>query len=195
MTALQDRAREHAARLGFWMRSEETTDQVLALLAAATPPGGRILELGTATGLGTASIVAGLGDRTDVEVVTVELEERVAEVARDNDWPDHVRFEVGDAVALLPRLGTFSFVFADAQGGKWTGLDRTIAAVAPGGWLLVDDMQPQPWWTDEHAANQHRVRRTLFEHPELVSVETPWSSGLILCVKRLPDGHPRARRR
>jgi hypothetical protein len=29
------------------------------------------------------------------------------------------------------EAGSFHLIFADAQGGKWEGLDRTIAALAP----------------------------------------------------------------
>ena len=35
-----------------------------------------------------------------------------------------------DAEALLPELGAFDLIFADAPAGKWTGLDRTLAALA-----------------------------------------------------------------
>ena len=44
-------------------------------------------------------------------------------------------------VALFDELGQFSLIFADAPGGKWEGLDRTIAALEPGGLLVVDDMR------------------------------------------------------
>jgi predicted O-methyltransferase YrrM len=33
--------------------------------------------------------------------------------------------------------GRFDLIFADAQGGKWEGLDGTVAALRPGGLMLA----------------------------------------------------------
>jgi hypothetical protein len=71
-----------------------------------------------------------LQPRIDVTVVTVEADEQVAVRARDNDWPSFVQLETGDAVTLVPSLGTFDLVFADAPGGKWIGLEATVRAPA-----------------------------------------------------------------
>ena len=46
----------------------------------------------------------------------------------------------GVGLAWLPGLGRFHLVFVDAPGGKLEGLDRSIAALEPGGVLVVDDM-------------------------------------------------------
>jgi len=178
------RARRNAERSGFAMSSDDRTGLLLATLAAAVPTGGAVLELGTGMGVGTAWITAGLEGRLDVRIVTVDREEPVSLAARDNDWPPTVEFVVGDAESLLPSLGTFDLIFADAQGGKWSGLDRTIGALRPGGFLLVDDMAPQPGWTPEHRANNERVRVTLNAHPALIACPMDWSTGLVLCVRR-----------
>ena len=52
--------------------------RLLSTLAAAVPPGGRILEIGTGVGVGLAWLAAGLEGREDVEVLTVESDERLA---------------------------------------------------------------------------------------------------------------------
>ena len=44
------------------------------------------------------------------------------------------------ALEMLDSAGQFDLIFADAQGGKWDGLDRAIAALRPHGLLIVDDM-------------------------------------------------------
>jgi hypothetical protein len=119
-----------AHRAGFTRSCEPGTGALLAVLAAAVPAGGRILELGTGAGVGTA-------------------------------W----------------------LIFADAQGGKWHGLDTTIAALRPGGHLLVDDMTP-PYFADGH--HEHKtgeVRTRILSHPDLVSVPIAWSTGLILSTR------------
>ncbi len=184
VTELAARAEAHAAALGFTMSSEPQVRAFLGVLAAAVPLDGRVLELGTGTGIATAALVGALHPRVDVTVVTVEADEALAVRARENEWPSFVQFETGDAVTLLPTLGTFDLVFADAPGGKWTGLDATVRAVNRGGFLVVDDMQAVPEWSADTAARQHRVRRLLFSHPELVAVELTWASGVVIAARR-----------
>lgn len=193
------RVTEFARQAGFGMSCEPSTGALLAVLAAAVPVGGRILELGTGAGVGTAWIVHGLGDRTDVEVVTVDNDPAVSEIARGASWPRTVRFVVGDAVEVTGREvvgreviggevtggeGAFDLIFADAQGGKWDGLDGTIAALRPGGQLLVDDMTPPYFADDNHETKTEEVRVRLLAHPGLVSVPIAWASGLILSTRR-----------
>jgi len=74
-------ATQRAARAGFTMSCHPDTGRLLAVLAAAVPRGGRVLELGTGTGVGTAWLTHGLGSRTDVEVRTVEIDPATAKLA------------------------------------------------------------------------------------------------------------------
>ena len=85
---------------------------------------------------------------------------------------------------MLHEGGTFDLIFADAQGGKWEGLDRTIAALNPGGLLVVDDMTPRPEWAAEQHARQAAVRRALLASPLLTSAELSHGSGVILSARR-----------
>jgi demethylmenaquinone methyltransferase/2-methoxy-6-polyprenyl-1,4-benzoquinol methylase len=178
------RAGELAAGAGFMMSCDTGTGQLLATLAAAVPPGGRVLELGTGTGVGTAWVVHGLQGRNDVVVRTVELDPTIAELATRNRWPDWVEIVTGDALDVTTGSGTFNLIFADAPGGKWDGLDRTIAALRPCGHLLVDDMTPRAFVDEHHALKTGEVRDRLLAHPDLVSVEIGWSTGLILSTRR-----------
>lgn len=114
-------ATEQAASAGFTMSCDQDTGRLLAALAAGVPTGGRILELGTGTGVGTAWIAHGLDDRTDVEVLTVEIEPSTAGLAKVIHWPEWVHVIIGDAVDITRRSGTFDMIFADAQGGNGPG--------------------------------------------------------------------------
>lgn len=178
-------AQARAARSGFRLSSDDGVGQLLAVLAGGVPEGGRVLELGTGAGVGTAWIVSGLdgAGRADVSVVTVESDPRMAELARSGDWPAWVELVEGEVLAELGGLGEFDLVFADAQGGKWEGLDRTIGVLRPGGVLVVDDMRPQQWWTDAQRSKQEMVRRTLLGHPDLDAIELDVGSGVILCTR------------
>jgi demethylmenaquinone methyltransferase/2-methoxy-6-polyprenyl-1,4-benzoquinol methylase len=177
-------AQQGADRAGFTLSCEPAVGQLLAVLAAAVPPGGRILEMGTGAGVGTAWLTEGLAGRTDAAIVSVEVNPQVAAIARAGSWPPTVRLLVGDVLELLEGLGGFELIFADAQGGKWVGLDRTIAALRPGGLLVVDDMHPVAWMDEQHPQQTAKVRQTLLEHPAFTAVELRWASGVIIAAKR-----------
>jgi len=181
-TRVQD-AVDRASRLGFAMSSEPKVGQLLAVLAASTPPNARILELGTGCGVGLAWITHGLGARVDVDVVSVEHDPDVAALTRSAEWPAFVNIFVGDAVGLLRGLGSFDLIFADSEGGKWDRLDVTIAALRPGGHLIVDDMLPPEWLSDNHRIKTTETRVRLTTDPSLIAVDLAWATGVILCTK------------
>jgi hypothetical protein len=171
------------------------------------PPRVRVLELGT--GVGTAWIVSGLLPRTDVTATTVENDPRTAAVAADGDWPAFVDLRLGNELEVLAKAGTFDLIFADAQGGKWEGLDRAIAALGSHGMLIVADMTFTRDWTTEQRANQDHARRHCSRarcwprsnsamDPESSSApaagnwqgDSGWAAGACLPVRRRRLGHP-----
>jgi demethylmenaquinone methyltransferase/2-methoxy-6-polyprenyl-1,4-benzoquinol methylase len=188
-----EQARRAAAAAGFSLSCEPGVGRLLSVLAAAVPRCGTILELGTGAGVGLAWIVAGLGARTDVRVVSVELDPEVASVAARQGWPDFVQVETGDGLDVLRRSDRWDLIFADAPGGKWYGLDDTIDALGPGGVLLVDDMTPPEFADDLHRTKTIEVRQRLLTDDRLFVVEIGWSSGVILCARR-PPGDSRSSR-
>jgi predicted O-methyltransferase YrrM len=184
---LVDAAYARAAASGFELSVEEPVGRLLAALAAALPPGARALELGTGVGVGTAWLVSGLLPRTDVHVVSVELNPDTAALAAGEAWPGFVELRVGDALDLLTGVAAesgFDLIFADAPGGKAEGLEHTLARLNPRGILVVDDMRPVADWPEEFKARQDGVRRALFADPDLVSVELDHGSGVIIATRR-----------
>jgi predicted O-methyltransferase YrrM len=175
---------DRAEAAGFQLSCDLRVGQLLAVLSAAVRPGGRILELGTGTGVGLAWIVYGLGSRTDVEVLSVELSSDLAAVAAAAEWPPFVRLQIADALEVVARRERYDLIFADAQGGKWEGLHDTIASLRPTGLLLVDDMTPSEFMNDEHRTKTREVRRRLLESDQLVQVQIDWATGVILCARR-----------
>jgi demethylmenaquinone methyltransferase/2-methoxy-6-polyprenyl-1,4-benzoquinol methylase len=182
-----EQATRAAAAAGFAPSCDPGAGRLLSVLAAAVPRRGTILELGTGAGVGLAWIVAGLGGRIDVRVVSVELDPEVAGVAARNGWPDFVQLETGDALEVLRGSNRWDLIFADAPGGKWYGLDETIDALEPGGVLLVDDMTPHEFVDDIHRTKTIEVRERLLTDDRLAAVEIGWSSGIIVCARRV-DG-------
>lgn len=169
---------------GFRFSCEPPVGQLLAALAAGVPPDGRVLELGTGAGVGTAWIASGVGARGDVAVQTVESDRDLAAEVAGSGLPEWVEVVAGDAETLLPRLGRFDLIFADAVAGKWTGLRHTLDALRGGGVLVVDDMRLDRYGEPEHRASVTAVRRTLLTDPRLVSVELHVGSGIILATRR-----------
>ncbi|MYS80281.1 hypothetical protein [Embleya scabrispora] len=98
-------------------------------------------------------------------------------------WDRAPRAIIGDAVALLPTLGTFDLIFADADGGTWHSLDLTIDALRPGGVLFVDDMDLTRYANPEHVAKTSAVRNQLPTDPRLTAVELHAASGLVLATR------------
>ncbi|WP_433608863.1 O-methyltransferase [Dactylosporangium sp. CA-139114] len=187
--SLVDAAYARAAANGFGQSCEPEVGRLLAALAAALPPGARVLEIGTGAGAGTAWIAEGLRPRTDVTVDSIEADPAVAAVAATGDWPPFVRLHVADALEFLATApGGYDLVFADAFGGKIEGLDRTVAKLHPRGTLVVDDMTPVEGWPEDFRAKQDGVRRALLADPQLVTVELAHGSGMIVGVRRPPAG-------
>lgn len=132
-------------------------------------------------GVGTAWISAGLGERTDVEVISVEVDRRLTDATLEWPWPAHVHIVTADALEVLGTLGTFQLVFADASPIKYGHIESVISVLRPGGVLVVDDLQ-----TDQPRKNA--LRRSLLHSPELQGVELEWSSGVILATRTYGTG-------
>jgi predicted O-methyltransferase YrrM len=177
-------ASQRASATGFAYSCDPDVGRLLATLAAGVPEGGRVLEIGTGAGVGLAWLLSGLLPRTDVTVTSVDRDP--GPMAGDG-LPGFVELLTGDALELLPGLGTYDLVFADAVAGKQVGLDLTVAALNPRGVLLVDDMVPGAGveWDEEFAGRQEAVRRALLTDQRLVAVELPaHGSGVIVATAR-----------
>src|ERR1700723_3820946 len=129
--------------LAFPMPSEPRTGAMLRVLAASKP-GGRLLELGTGTGLGTAWLLSGMDAASTL--VSVDTDQEVQAVAREALCQDtRLNLLSQDGAAFLWRQPkkSFDLVFADAIPGKYEALDEALAIVKTGGYYVIDDMLPQ----------------------------------------------------
>ncbi len=181
-TALEAIQRDTAA-LGFTMPSEQKTGALLAALAASKP-GGRLLELGTGTGLGAAWLLAGMDAAARLD--TVDTDANVVAVARRHLASDpRVTFHVMDGAAFLAHAapGQFDFIFADTWPGKFTHLEQALSLLRAGGIYVVDDLLPQPNWPEGHAPKVPALIEALERLPEFTTVKLAWASGLMLVVR------------
>ncbi len=175
-------ATQRASRSKFRMSCDERVGRLLAMLAGAVRLGGSILEIGTGVGVGTAWIAAGLRDRTDVRVLSLEVDSQVSDVARRWAWPGHVEIRTVDAMTVLPHCEAFDLVFADASPLKYQALATVLRTVRPGGILLVDDIESVPNSSDTARAERAALRRGLLKDPRFQAVELDWASGVIMAT-------------
>jgi len=175
---------KQSAEINFTMASEPRTGALLRVLAASKP-GGRLLELGTGTGVGTAWLLAGMDAASTLS--TVDTNPRTQNIARNGLGADRrLSFVLEDAVDYLRRQAAASFdlVFADALRGKFDGLDEALAVVKPGGLYVIDDLLPQPNWPEGHGEKIAPLIERLASDAQFQIVPMSWASGLVVAVKK-----------
>lgn len=175
--------RSAALAAGFTMSCDERTGSLLAVLAAARP-GGRILELGTGIGEGTAWLLSGMDQGS--HLISVELDSAVQAVARAQLGSDpRVTFVTGDGGDWLEAYDgePFDLVFADTWPGKFTHLDRALSLVTRGGTYLIDDLLPQSGWPEDHHDSVSQLLADLDARQDFHSVRLTWSTGLLMAVR------------
>ena len=171
------------AAMSFTMISEPKVGALLAALAASKPAG-RLLELGTGTGHGTAWLLHGMDAASALD--TVDTDEQVVAVARRHLGGDpRVTFHVGDGSAFLTSgPGPYDVIYADAWPGKFSHLDDALACLRPGGIYVIDDLLPQPNWPEGHAPKVPLLIDDLERRDGFATVRLSWASGLMLVVRR-----------
>ncbi len=178
-----DAIRNETDALGFNMVSEPKVGALLAALAASKP-GGRILELGTGTGHGTAWLLSGMGPTSTLD--SVDTDPAVVAVARRHLGSDsRVTFHVmdgADFIARAPRR-QFDVIYADAWPGKFSHLDEALALLRLGGIYLIDDLLPQPNWPEGHAPKVPVLIDSLEQRREFITARLAWASGLMVVVR------------
>jgi predicted O-methyltransferase YrrM len=169
--------------LGFDMISEPKVGALLAVLAASKP-GGRLLELGTGTGHGTAWLLSGMDEQSTLD--TVDTDPTVVVVARRHLGSDaRLRCHIEDAAVFIQRAPSnhFDLIYADAWPGKFSHLDEALALLRPGGMYVIDDLLPQPNWPDGHAPKVPALSAELERRSEFMSVKLAWASGVMVVVR------------
>lgn len=168
---------------GFNMASEPKTGALLAALAASKPAG-RLLELGTGTGLGTAWLLSGMDAAARLD--TVDTDAGVVAVAQRHLASDaRVTFHVMDGAEFIGQAAhsTFDLIYADAWPDKFSHLEQALSLLRVGGIYVIDDLLPQSNWAEGHAAKVPVLVEDLECRPQFVSVRLAWASGLMLVVR------------
>jgi predicted O-methyltransferase YrrM len=170
--------------LKFEMASEPRTGALLQSLAASKP-GGRFLELGTGTGVGTAWLLSGMDAASTL--ISLDTDEDIQGVARKSLGNDpRLKLMSCDAAGFLWRQPkkSFDMVFADAIPGKYEALDEALAIVKVGGYYVIDDMLPQPNWAEGHQEKATALLERLAKDERFFMLRLPWASGIAVLVRR-----------
>lgn len=175
---------DDTAALGFSMASDPQTGALLKTLAAAKP-GGRLLELGTGTGISAAWLLLGM-DREST-LVSVDNDADAQHIAAKHLGEDPrleiVCAEGGDWLEAH-RESRFDLVFADAWPGKFEHLELALGLLKPGGIYLIDDLLPQDSWPDGHAPRVPELMQRIEALPGFTSVRMAWATGLMLVSRQ-----------
>ena len=138
----------------------------------------------TGAGVGLAWIVYGLGERDDASVFTVDTNEELLVTVAAAGWPGYVQFVHDDGAHAVREFAPSIWCSRTRLGGKLEGLDGTIEALAAGGVLIVDDMDPARHAEDGLLAQLGAVRDQILGDPSLVAAELDFASGVIVATKR-----------
>ena len=168
---------------GFSMASDHQIGSLLRTLVA-TKRKGRILELGTGTGLSTCWLLDGMDN--DSRLTTVDNDPKFVEIAKKHlSDDDRVEFHVQDGSEFLHQQAEkkVDFIFADTWPGKYRDLDLALDLLDEGGLYIIDDMLPQENWPDEHPPKVARLIEDLESRSGFIITKMSWSTGVIIVTK------------
>ncbi len=171
---------EDTAQIGFDMLSDIKTGSLLRFLSTGVTDG-RILELGTGTGISTCWILDGMKDGTTL--TSVDNDVSVQQIAKKHlDGDTRVSFVLGDGVIELNKIEDCSIdlIFADSWPGKFEQIDVALSKLKLDGLYLIDDLLPQSNWPEQHQINVDHLVERLDSNPLLEILKLEWSSGLLL---------------
>jgi len=173
---------EATKAIEFNMASDMQTGSLLKTLVASKPSG-RILELGTGTGLATSWMIDGMDEGS--KLITIENNELLIDIARKALQDARVEFVLADGYEWIQNYSgeKFDLVFADAMPGKYELLEEAIGFVRPGGFYIIDDMLPQSNWPEGHASKVERFIDELEKLNDIVLTKLNWSTGIIIVTK------------
>ena len=153
----------------------------------------RVIELGSGFGYSAYWFARALPPGGTV-ILTDRDGRQAAEAAsflERGGYADRVRIEVGDALAIIDRVGgEFDIVFNDIDKAEYPRvLDKAAAALRPGGLLISDNML---WFgavldeapTDPATRGVQELTRMLYGSPEFETVLVPLRDGVTVSTYR-----------
>ncbi len=174
---------EATRQSGFTMASDPMTCSLLKTLAG-TKPGGKLLELGTGTGLSTAWILDGMDN--SAMLTSIDNDPVFLDIAKHHLKDNRLILINQDAGEWIENNKDikFDFIFADTWHGKYLMLDEVLNMLNPGGLYILDDMLPQSNWPDGHHEKATRLLAQLDERQDINLTRQCWATGLVIASKK-----------
>lgn len=167
----------------FPMASEELVGALLRALAASKP-GGRMLEVGTGTGLATVWLLDGMDEQA--HLTSIEADGHWAAIAAKHLRHDpRLSLLVADAFSWFggQPANSYDLVFADAMPGKFDGFDQLWRLLKPGGLYVIDDLLPQSNWPAGHQTRVDELINALDLRADARIARMSWASGIVVATK------------
>jgi predicted O-methyltransferase YrrM len=136
------RAFDVSRRAGYVSFCRNETGRLLASLAATRQ--GTLAEFGTGCGVGTAWLRSGV--RGDAQILTAELDAKLARAAAEIFTDDDQVDVVAADWSTLRDKGPFSLLFLDAHEAGGSTADDVVDLVEAGGIVVLDDFNPCESW-------------------------------------------------
>ena len=103
----------------------------------------QVLEIGTYSGYSALCMAEGLFEGATLHTFEIndEQEEFTRPWLEGSPWADRIKFYIGDALQLVPRLGlTFDLAFIDGDKRKYVDYyEMVLPRLHPGGYILADN--------------------------------------------------------
>ena len=143
--------------------------RLLAVLAAGCHEG-RIGEIGTGVGLGSAWMASSMP--ADCMLVTVEAdEEKAAHASKLLAGDGRVVVLNGDPRDLMPTRAPYDLLYADGGHHDRASFAPLVDLLRVGGQLVTDDVTPAALPADSPSPARYAKRDFFFGDPRLVSTE------------------------
>ena len=168
---------------GFSMCSDPLVGSLLRSLAASKPQG-KMLELGSGTGLATAWLLDGMNQHA--RLTTVDNDPALLDILKAHLGQDS-RLTVicadGDEFIHNLKGQQFDLIFADTWSGKYRLLPETLDLLSAGGLYVIDDMLPQPNWPEGHDEKVRELISFLDHSPDIQVTKMAWASGVMVAKR------------
>ncbi|MGE7948463.1 O-methyltransferase [Lysinibacillus sp. NPDC093688] len=140
---------------------------------------GKILEVGTGYGVGSAWILSTIAP--NVQFVSVDHAKEKIEATAQTIRHQQAEILVGDWKEAIAK-GPFQFIFADAAAAKTIEGVQLMDPLAIGDMLVMDDFTPEKHFPEEWRGKPDKVRDFWLNQKELRATEiylTPTSSAIL----------------
>lgn len=155
----------------------------------------QILEIGTYSGYSALCLAEGLqeGGMLHTFEINDEQEDFTRPWLENSEYADRIKFYIGDALELVPRLGlTFDLAFVDGDKRRYVEYyNMVLEHLSPGGYMIADNtlwdghVLHEPHVTDRQTIGIKDFNDCVAQDKRTEKVILPLRDGLTIMRKRV----------